>query len=81
MTNEELLREINSLPPEAQRQLEDFIASLRERYKGAPAATAPVSDLESKPFVGVQLSSCLAFLSRAGSIMCERLNLVSRAGV
>ena len=53
MTNEEILRAINSLPPEAQRQLEDFIASLRERYKGAPAATAPVSDLESEPFVGM----------------------------
>ena len=81
MTNEEILREINSLPPKAQRQLEDFIASLRERYKGTQAATAPVSDLESKPFVGVQLSPCLAFLSRAGSIMPERLNLVSRASV
>ena len=53
MTNEEILREINSLPPEAQRQIEDFIASLRERYKEAQAATVPVSDLESEPFVGM----------------------------
>jgi hypothetical protein len=53
MTDEEILRVINSLPLEAQRQLEDFIAFLRERYKGAQAATAPVSDLETEAFVGM----------------------------
>ena len=53
MTNEEMLREINSLPPEAQRQLEDFIFFLRERYKGAQPKTAPTSDLETEAFVGM----------------------------
>ena len=53
MTNEEILREINSLPPEAQRQLEDFISFLRERYKEAQPKSAPASDLESEAFVGM----------------------------
>ena len=42
MTNEEILREINALPLEAQRQIEDFIAFLRERYKSSqPQNTLP----------------------------------------
>jgi hypothetical protein len=53
MTDEEILREINSLPPEAQRQLEDFISFLRERYKNSHPKTAPASDLESEAFVGM----------------------------
>jgi hypothetical protein len=53
MTNEEILREINSLPLEAQRQIEDFVAFLRDRYKGTQAATAAILDLESEPFVGM----------------------------
>ncbi len=40
-----------SLPLETQRQINDFIAFLRERYKGAKAAT--VSDLETEAFVGM----------------------------
>lgn len=53
MTNEEILREINSLPPEAQRQLEDFLSFLRERYGSGQPKTAPTSDLESEAFVGM----------------------------
>ena len=53
MTNEEILREINSLPIEAKRQIEDFVSFLRERYKGKQAANAPVSDLETEAFVGM----------------------------
>lgn len=53
MTNEEMLREINSLPPEAQRQLEDFISFLRQRYKSSEPKTAPRSGLESEAFVGM----------------------------
>ena len=33
MKQEELLRELESLPPEAQREVIDFIAFLRIRYK------------------------------------------------
>ena len=53
MTDEEILREINSLPPEAQRQLEDFISFLRERYRSSKPKTAPTCDLESEAFVGM----------------------------
>jgi len=53
MTDEEILREINSLPPEAQRQLEDFISFLRERYGSSKTKTAPASGLEYEAFVGM----------------------------
>ena len=53
MTKEEMLREINSLPLEAQRQFEDFIFFLRERYKSSQPNTAPTSDLETEAFVGM----------------------------
>ena len=53
MTNEEILREINSLPLEAQRQIEDFVSFLRERYKGSQQINAPTSDLETEAFVGM----------------------------
>ena len=53
MTNEEILREINSLPPEAQRQLEDFISFLRARYRSSQPKNPPTSDLESEAFVGM----------------------------
>ena len=53
MINEDIVREINSLPLEAQRQIEDFVAFLRERYKETAADTVPASDLESEPFVGM----------------------------
>jgi hypothetical protein len=53
MTEEEILREINSLPLEAQRQIEDLISVLRERYKSSQPKTAPTPDLESEAFVGM----------------------------
>jgi hypothetical protein len=53
MTNEEILREINALPLEAQRQIEDFIAFLRERYRTSPSQNPPVADLETEAFVGM----------------------------
>ena len=53
MTDEEILREINSLPPEAHRQIEDFISFLRVRYGTLQPKTAPPSDLESEGFVGM----------------------------
>lgn len=53
MTNEEILREINALPLEAQRQIEDFIAFLRERYKSPQPQNTPVVDLETEAFVGM----------------------------
>ena len=53
MTNEEILREINSLPVEAQRQIADFVSFLRERYKNSKPKKNPVSDLETEAFVGM----------------------------
>ncbi|MGI8566785.1 MAG: hypothetical protein ACR2LZ_09930 [Pyrinomonadaceae bacterium] len=53
MTNEEILREINSLPLEAQRQIEDFVSFLRERYKSSQPKSVPISDLETEAFVGM----------------------------
>ena len=32
MTNEEMVKEIDSLPSEAKRQVEDFVSFLRARY-------------------------------------------------
>lgn len=53
MTNEEILREIKSLPVEAQRQIEDFVHFLRERYKNSQPKNAPITDLETEAFVGM----------------------------
>jgi len=53
MTDEEILREINSLPIEAQRQIEDFVSFLRERYKNSRPQKNSTSDLESEAFVGM----------------------------
>ena len=53
MTKEELLREINSLPIEAQRQIEDFIAFLRLRYKSQSSKETSSSDLRTEKFVGM----------------------------
>jgi len=32
VTNEEIIREFAALPPEARREVEDFVAFLRQRY-------------------------------------------------
>jgi len=54
MTNEEILREISSLPLEAQRQIEDFIVFLRQRYQSfSPTKTVPPPDLKTEGFVGM----------------------------
>jgi hypothetical protein len=53
MTKDEILREIYSLPLEAQRQIEDFISVLRDRYNSSEPKTVPTSDLESEAFVGM----------------------------
>lgn len=53
MINEEILREINSLPLEAQQQIEDFVSFLRERYRSSQPTNAPTPDLETEAFVGM----------------------------
>ena len=53
MTNEEILREINSLPIEAKQQIEDFVSFLRERYKNSTLKPSETADLKTEPFVGM----------------------------
>lgn len=53
MINEDILREINSLPPEAQHQIEDFVSFLRERYTKSSSNNAATTDLKAEPFVGM----------------------------
>lgn len=54
MTPDEILREIRSLPLEAQREVEDFVASLHRRYgRRHPAAQPAVSELRAEGFIGM----------------------------
>lgn len=56
MNQKELLREIRSLPPEAYRELADFIAFLRVRYRTVcKGDKSPKTDLANEPFVGIWL--------------------------
>ena len=54
MTQEELLNEFLSLPAEAQRQLLNFIAFLRQKYRiTEPASQARDVDWINDPFIGI----------------------------
>lgn len=54
MTYEELLQEFKSLPPEAQHQVEDFVAFLQERYKKSKSANfSKTIGLTEEAFVGM----------------------------
>ncbi len=54
MTQQELLDEFLSLPAEAQRQVVNFIAFLRQSYTvNKPASPALDIDLISDPFMGM----------------------------
>jgi hypothetical protein len=53
MTNEEILRELDSLPPEGQQEVADFITFLHERYSRAGTATQAIRNLEDLGFVGM----------------------------
>lgn len=52
MTNEEMLREIGSLPPEGQRLVESFVAFLRQRYT-QPATLASDAAWQDETFIGM----------------------------
>ena len=51
--HEEIWNDYSSLPAEAQRQVADFIAFLRQRYGTARPARRQVGNLEDEPFVGM----------------------------
>jgi hypothetical protein len=54
MTQKELFNEFSSLPAEAQHQVIDFIAFLRQRYPVAEPTTQSVeSDLINDEFIGM----------------------------
>lgn len=54
MNQEELWREIKSLPPMAQREVADFVAFLRNRYKPpCPTGRSKKTELTDEPFVGI----------------------------
>ena len=53
MTLLEIAQEIDSLPPEAQKQVEDFIAFLKTRYKPVAKKRVKRGKLEDEPFVGM----------------------------
>jgi hypothetical protein len=54
MKQEEILREILSLPPEGQRQVVDFIARLRDRYQRSHSTEQlEGSDLDKDSFIGM----------------------------
>ena len=54
MNQEELWCEIKLLPPEAQREVTDFVAFLRIRYKSrCPIDTPKKAELADEPFVGM----------------------------
>ena len=54
MTQEEILQELASLPPEAQRQVADFIAFLNQRYgRLNPVKEPEASDLAKDDFIGI----------------------------
>ena len=53
MTQQQLLNELGSLPLDAQNQVADFVAFLRQRYQAASVSPAPASDLKDEPFVGM----------------------------
>ncbi|MFW9263985.1 hypothetical protein [Nostoc sp. CALU 546] len=54
MTQQELFNEFLSLPAEAQRQVIDFIAFLRQKYAVVePASKSPDIDLINDSFIGM----------------------------
>ena len=53
MEQDKIINELTNLPPEAQRQVFDFIAFLKTRYKPTSAQMPKVADWSKEPFVGI----------------------------
>ncbi len=54
MEEKKIFDDISNLPPEAQRQVVDFIAFLRTRYKGSEQEKqAKQISLVNEPFIGI----------------------------
>ena len=52
MNTETVLREINSLPPEAKQQVLDFISFIQKRYK-MPRTKKSSTGISEEPFIGI----------------------------
>jgi len=55
MTQEtaDIMRDIASLPPEARKQVADFVAFLKGRYPPGKAGKPKRMDLQDEPFIGM----------------------------
>ncbi|RPH50521.1 MAG: DUF2281 domain-containing protein [Desulfobacteraceae bacterium] len=54
METDSIIQEITSLPPEAQKQILDFVAFLKTRYPSTPRTTKfRRSKLTEEPFIGM----------------------------
>ncbi|OGO73115.1 MAG: DUF2281 domain-containing protein [Chloroflexi bacterium RIFOXYC12_FULL_59_14] len=49
----QIIQDITSLPPDAQKQVTDFVAFLKARYGTVPRKKARLGKLEAEPFVGM----------------------------
>jgi hypothetical protein len=49
----QLVHDISSLPPEAQKQIQDFIAFMKARYASTSKAKAKRGKLADEPFIGM----------------------------
>ena len=54
MSNEDILSQFNSLPPEGQRQVIDFLAFLQQRYGSSQSVEEQkLLELEGEGFIGM----------------------------
>lgn len=53
MRQDNFLRDFNALPPEAQKQVADFIAFLQTRYQPAKRKTKKLPALSNDAFIGL----------------------------
>ena len=53
MNREQVWKDFDSLPSEAQQQVADFIAFLRTRYLKAARKKGGLANLSDEPFIGM----------------------------
>ncbi|MDO9129455.1 MAG: DUF2281 domain-containing protein [Anaerolineales bacterium] len=53
MESPRLFQKIASLPPEAQKQIQDFVAFLKARYPATPSAKTKRTRLADEPFISM----------------------------
>jgi hypothetical protein len=53
MDTDAVLRDLQALPPEAQREVGDFVAFLKARYAGRRPCARRLPPLRREPFIGM----------------------------